>query len=905
MAKLTPQQRKALTDELRALKGVAAQQPAQSAFESGVKGFASSAAQNFLDEALGAIVPLARPDLYEGDAATRYRTARQDARDALAKAEEDNPASYLTGNIGGAITSAVATGVNPTTIKGAAGLGALFGGVNSAGASEADIAQNPAQFLKDTAQGTALGAGLGGTMQAAIPYVGKGVQWVGSKLPQGKAQLIPDVAQSTTPRTLSGLLNDEAGSVNIPTPKETLTASETAIYRSLVEGQGYTPQEAANLVLQAGKPTQTGVKLTLPELSENRTLLGFEKKLRQNVGEAGDVEQSFLQNRPQNIQEAFTGTLEKPVADYVNDVTRPEFGRIKSAYQAGGRIKETAQNKLAQLDTIRAERAKPFYDVASKQTIPEDAVASFSKNPVIAKAMAEVDSSPIWQAELAGQPRNSVAFLDVVKKNLDSQIETARAAGDRTRASILTRTKNDMVAKIDEISPAYKEARKVYATNSPRIEKMQNTIVGALADLKDGKEALAGKRIFAETPDGIKYARRVLAPADRDAWGNLVATHLNDIAEKANFRPDKMLSAFTSEGGGNIANVRKLDAAMSPAQRQAFKRVMNDIRKSSLVRTGGSDTALNLEIAAQMESAIGVVPTTTLGKVARAATSPIQAAKDMAVTGADKIGDWFNQSVRGQNYTEMAKIFVGDGSEEFAKKILRVKPSSPRAYELISERIAKVSSKTTAQGAGSAAIVQPLDDVPEFKIEQQYAPKAKLSPSERDALRQELEQLKQSTQQPLPPQSTAPSDLSQRIAMVESSGGKNLYNPDSTASGKYQFIDSTWKDMVRKYGKETGITVGMKNNPQAQEIMMQKLTEENRAGLRQALGREPTDGELYAAHFAGLGGAKKLLTNPNAPAISLLGKEVGKPKSNRKYFYNERGQPRTAMETVQLLASRV
>lgn len=40
-----------------------------------------------------------------------------------------------------------------------------------------------------------------------------------------------------------------------------------------------------------------------------------------------------------------------------------------------------------------------------------------------------------------------------------------------------------------------------------------------------------------------------------------------------------------------------------------------------------------------------------------------------------------------------------------------------------------------------------------------------------------------------------------------------------------------------------------------------------------ALGREPTQGELYLAHQQGLGGAIKLLTNPTANAIDLLGRK--------------------------------
>ena len=44
--------------------------------------------------------------------------------------------------------------------------------------------------------------------------------------------------------------------------------------------------------------------------------------------------------------------------------------------------------------------------------------------------------------------------------------------------------------------------------------------------------------------------------------------------------------------------------------------------------------------------------------------------------------------------------------------------------------------------------------------------------------------------------------------------------------------------------------------------------------MRSVLGREPTVGEMYLAHQQGLGGARRLLGNPNADAASLVGGEA-------------------------------
>lgn len=142
-----------------------------------------------------------------------------------------------------------------------------------------------------------------------------------------------------------------------------------------------------------------------------------------------------------------------------------------------------------------------------------------------------------------------------------------------------------------------------------------------------------------------------------------------------------------------------------------------------------------------------------------------------------------------------------------------------------------------------------------------------------------------------------------RLAQAESGGNPNAKAKTSSASGLFQFTDGTWRDMVKKYGKEYGITMRDKNNPEAQRIMVEKFTEENAQVLSKVLGRAPNDGELYLAHFAGAGGAKRLLKarGKKMPAAKILPSAA---KANRTIFYDGR-RARTPDEVISLLASKV
>lgn len=102
------------------------------------------------------------------------------------------------------------------------------------------------------------------------------------------------------------------------------------------------------------------------------------------------------------------------------------------------------------------------------------------------------------------------------------------------------------------------------------------------------------------------------------------------------------------------------------------------------------------------------------------------------------------------------------------------------------------------------------------------------------------------------------------IAMIESSGNPAAKNPNSSAGGLFQFIDST----ARQYG------LANRFDPAQAADAAARLARDNASHLRRVLGRDPTGAELYLAHQQGAGGAAKLLANPNASAASIVGADA-------------------------------
>lgn len=111
------------------------------------------------------------------------------------------------------------------------------------------------------------------------------------------------------------------------------------------------------------------------------------------------------------------------------------------------------------------------------------------------------------------------------------------------------------------------------------------------------------------------------------------------------------------------------------------------------------------------------------------------------------------------------------------------------------------------------------------------------------------------------------------IRSAESGGNDAAKNPLSSATGRYQFTQGTWNDLRRRK-PELGLTADGRLDRNQQEIAIRAFTEENAASLRSA-DIPITRGNLYAAHFLGVGDARRVLRASNdLPLTQLLSPEV-------------------------------
>lgn len=134
--------------------------------------------------------------------------------------------------------------------------------------------------------------------------------------------------------------------------------------------------------------------------------------------------------------------------------------------------------------------------------------------------------------------------------------------------------------------------------------------------------------------------------------------------------------------------------------------------------------------------------------------------------------------------------------------------------------------------------------------------------------------------------------------MAAMSAQESGFNPGvkagtSSATGLFQFIKSTWDTMVKSHGARYGIAPGTPaTNAAANALLGAQFIKDNYEGLKRT-GIEPTPGDLYLAHFAGLGGARKLMrADQGSIAANVLPSAA---KANKSIFY-ENGRPLSVAE---------
>ena len=167
-------------------------------------------------------------------------------------------------------------------------------------------------------------------------------------------------------------------------------------------------------------------------------------------------------------------------------------------------------------------------------------------------------------------------------------------------------------------------------------------------------------------------------------------------------------------------------------------------------------------------------------------------------------------------------------------------------------------------------------------------------------------------------------------AQIESNLNPAAQASTSTAKGLYQFIDQTWLSVMKQAGPALGLAkyadaieqapdgryavpdanaraaiLKLRSDPAVSAKLAGVFTRSNAAKLAASIGRAPSEGELYIAHFLGPDGAAKLIASAtNAPRANAAAMFPSAAAANRPIFYDRAGHAQGAGAVYRKLTGR-
>jgi hypothetical protein len=189
--------------------------------------------------------------------------------------------------------------------------------------------------------------------------------------------------------------------------------------------------------------------------------------------------------------------------------------------------------------------AKPFYEKAYEATVPKSILDDHMKMPEFQKAYKKAQELWVARGEEGVMPAFDelgddvpLMMMDYVKRGLDDVLQVGRRGGGDSgiggginRAAI--DRKNQMLAELDELVPAYRQARAIWAGGEAAQDAMS-----------------AGRDAFkpSVTADVAEAEFRKLTPGERKHWRIGATDQLLSLIEK-------MRQSLDTSGGGQIGGI--------------------------------------------------------------------------------------------------------------------------------------------------------------------------------------------------------------------------------------------------------------------------------------------------------------------------------------------------------------
>lgn len=222
-----------------------------------------------------------------------------------------------------------------------------------------------------------------------------------------------------------------------------------------------------------------------------------------------------------------------------------------SGKSAAADVRATAQRVLKRQQDALSAQAAPIYKKAFESAIDNDTARQLLSDPLLARTAEAVRTSALYRTEIGDIAKKSdklsfrsgvaskqvgvssglrgVRFWDLVKRQLDDEIEKAMRAGERNQARLLQSSRDKVVESLDAVSPEYAAARAIYGEGARPLQALREGAVGRIASLPDDKLKTVSRILFdpnETNPRVLGQLRQQFMKEDPDAWRGIIRNEM-------------------------------------------------------------------------------------------------------------------------------------------------------------------------------------------------------------------------------------------------------------------------------------------------------------------------------------------------------------------------------------------
>lgn len=411
-------------------------------WQSAVLGGGDSALIGGLDEAYAAVNSTLSDKTYE--------QALSEARQIQQMAEQQNPRSYVAGQVGGALATAPltleATGMRllPRVAIGlaeGAGFGAAYG-------------FNSGRDAEERASGAISGGLLGGAIGGAAPAVMRGLSGAGSRV----ARAVDDVRTAASPARARDIAERQVGRAL----SEDFAAEARRVDDAVARGE--TPE----MIDEARRGLTAGEIRDAQAMGQNAVL-----------GDQGGASLHGLARNAANASDAARGTLEGVTASRAKTRDSRILEVLRAMNPTTGRTADTLDDLRKAAASENEARYQQAYAHPAAQSVFNNTIETLTTAPAVQDAIRAAlrrsgNSAAMRGARAVRNPFEAAAdgslkpvagvtptlqFWDAVKRSLDDEVSSLYRSGRNDAGREVQGLRDALRNELDQLVPSYAQAR--------------------------------------------------------------------------------------------------------------------------------------------------------------------------------------------------------------------------------------------------------------------------------------------------------------------------------------------------------------------------------------------------------------------------------------------------------------